>query len=252
MKKNLDFLKRNLIAHRGLHNKDNPENSIGAFKKAIQENYIIELDVHLTKDKEIIVFHDNNLKRMTGIDKKINLCKKSELEKLYLNSTKYTIPTLKTVLELVNGKVPILIEIKYDNKVGTLEKKLTELLDNYKGEIAIQSFRISTIIWFRLKRPNYIRGLLIPYTTEEFNQFLNKNWLIKKICNLDFFSCNYKYSCQEKIRKLREKNLFLGWTIKTKEDYINYKDCFDNLICENIEEINEVIKNDRYRHSKKM
>jgi len=237
MGRNIGFLKNDLIAHRGLYDKDNPENSMGAFKKAIDKGYIIELDIHLTKDNEVVVFHDDNLKRMVGIDREIKLLNKNELGKIYLSNTKYTIPTLKKVLELVDGKVPIIIEIKYDNKVGKLENKLVEILDNYKGEFVIKSFRISSIIWFRINRPNYIRGILVSYTKSKFREFINKYLVYKILCSPDFLSCNYKLGIDKRIQNIRKKIPVLGWTIRNSEDYNKYKDYFDNLICENIENL---------------
>ena len=85
--RNTDFLKERLIAHRGLFDKNNkiPENSMIAFQKAIQNNYSIELDVHLLKDGKIVVFHDDNLKRMTELDKKVIDCDYEEIQKLKLS-----------------------------------------------------------------------------------------------------------------------------------------------------------------------
>jgi len=127
------------VAHRGFHNSsDIPENSTLAFELAIKNNFPIELDVHLTSDKELVVFHDENLRRMTGLDKEIEDCTTQELNKLFLNNTIYTIPTLDEVLKLVNCKVPLLIEIKNLRKVGELESLLINKLSNYKGEYIIE------------------------------------------------------------------------------------------------------------------
>lgn len=125
MKKNTDFLKQNLIAHRGMHSIKNgiPENSIKAFEKAIENSYIIELDVHILKDKSVIVFHDDNLKRMTGLNKDVRDVSYNEIKDLKLQNTNFNIPLLKDVLKLVDGKVPIIIELKTDVKCGSLEKE---------------------------------------------------------------------------------------------------------------------------------
>ena len=107
MKKDLSFLKENLIAHRGAHNinKGIPENSINAFKEAIKNNYIIELDIHLLKDNNIVVFHDDDLKRMTGVDKKLKDTTYEEIKDLKLQNTDNYIPLFKDVLDLINGKI---------------------------------------------------------------------------------------------------------------------------------------------------
>ncbi len=237
MSRDCAFLRGRVIAHRGCFNFDVPENSMGAIQRACEKNYIIELDVHLTLDNEIVVFHDNNLKRLTGLDKEIRFCTKRELEKIYLNKTKYTIPTLRKVLEFVNGKVPLLIEVKDDSKVGKLERKLGELLDHYHGEFAIQSFRLSTIFWFRIYRPHYIRGFIVSSSSLWFRKSFWKSRLLQRGLGLDFFSCYYRFGCYKEVCQLRECVLLIGWTIRTLENYVQYKDCFDNIVCENIENL---------------
>ena len=147
----VNFLRKKLIAHRGLFDKNNniPENSIIAFEQAIKYGYSIELDVHLLNDGKIVVFHDDNLKRMTGIDKKVKDCNYDEIKKLKLDNTDCEIPLFEDVLKLVDKKVPILIEIKNDRKTGETERELIKLLKNYKGEYAIQSFNPFSLIWFK-------------------------------------------------------------------------------------------------------
>lgn len=113
------FLTKNLIAHRGLHDVNGGivENSIESFKLAIDKKYIIELDVHISKDGEIVVFHDDNLNRVTGVNKKISEVTYDEIKKLKLKNTDSYIPTLQEILMLVDGKVPLLIEIKNNGTV---------------------------------------------------------------------------------------------------------------------------------------
>ncbi|MGN1296607.1 MAG: glycerophosphodiester phosphodiesterase family protein, partial [Candidatus Aphodocola sp.] len=124
--KDLEFLSRSLIAHRGYHNnkKGIPENSVLAFKKAIDNKYLIELDVRLTKDKKLVVFHDGNLKRVCGVNKRVKDLTYRELLKYNLFDTTLKVPLFSDVIKLVNGKVPILIETKYHNRYGVLEKIL--------------------------------------------------------------------------------------------------------------------------------
>ena len=155
--KKLCFLTNYLIAHRGVCNDKYLENTLDSFKQAIIHNYAIELDIHLLKDNTVIVYHDDNLKRLTGINKQIKDCTYDEIKQI----KSIHIPSLKEVLDLVQGKVPILIEYKFDTKVGHLEKETTKLLDNYKGDFAVQSFHPLTVLWFKLNRPNYVRGQLV-------------------------------------------------------------------------------------------
>lgn len=221
--KDIAFLTKNLIAHRGLHDSLNPENSIGAFKKALAKNYIIELDVHATKDKQVIVFHDDNVKRMTGANKMVKDCTYAELLQLKLGNSNYTIPLLKEVLALVDGRVPIIIELKFDNKIRVLEKEIVKILDSYQGLFAVKSFRARSVLWFALNRKDYVRGQLYMDNTYLFFNYFTRP---------DFISYNIKFLPNKKITKLKKRKLLLGWTVKNKKDYDRLKNYCDNLICE--------------------
>ena len=220
------FLTTNLIAHRGLHY-NYLENTLGAFKEAIKNNYIIELDIRLTKDKKIIVFHDNNLFRITGINKNINESTYEELNKII------NIPTLQEVLNLVSGKVPIIIEIKLSKKLFQLEKELSKLLDNYNYRFAIQSFNPLSILWFRINKPKYIRGYLINSIYSKniiINRLLNSK-ILNKILKPNYLGVNLQYLKNNKIKNLRRKYLIIGYTINNQEEYTEYKCYADNFIC---------------------
>ena len=218
--KNIDFLKRGLIAHRGLHNLQIPENTLPSFVKCVDKNYIIELDIHILSDNTIVVYHDHNLKKLTGVNKVIETLSYAQLSKVKIDK-KYTIPTLKQVMHIVNGKVPILIEIKDVDNNSKFEEELVKILDNYKGEFAIQSTNPFVIDWFYKNRKDYVIGLIV------FNDLNYK--LVKKYVNkIDFISV-YKKQLPFKINKL-----VLGWTIRKQSEYEKYKYLCDNLICENI------------------
>ena len=232
--KNLNFLTSNLIAHRGLHSDKYPENSIGAFKMAIRKKYIIELDVHLLKDGTVVVFHDDNLYRMCGKRKNIKDFEYKELRNLKLLNTNYSIPTLSNVLKIIDGRVPVIVELKYDLKAGLLEKKVCELLDNYNGEFAIKSFSPLSIMWFKKNRPNYIRGLLISNKKRKFKEKLMHSFIPFILCKPDFISCNYLLYNNKRIKKYMRKHPVIAWTVRTNNIYNNYKDKFSNLIVEKI------------------
>ena len=238
--KDIKFLKSNLIAHRGLYNNNKGviENTMLAFKKAMECEYIIELDVHAIKDSTVVVFHDDNIKRLTGIDKKLRNCTYKEIKDIKLDKTNETIPTLNEVLKYINGKVPVIIELKYDTRLGILEKQVMNILKEYKGEYAIQSFNPLSIAWVRYKQPQVIRGQIASEFVNEKMSFLKrmflKNMLFNFISNPDYISYSIENANEEKILKLKKKYLMLGWTIKNKEEFNKYKDIYDNLICENI------------------
>lgn len=230
----------NVIAHRGYHNSFIIENTILAFKKAMRFGYIIELDVHMLKDGNIVVFHDFNLKRMCKINKLIEDCTYNELLKYNLLNTKEKIPLLKTVLNLINGSVPIIIEIKEVIYNGKLEKELCKILDNYNGKVYIHSFNMLSILWFKKHRKNIKRGII--YNSLNNKSFILKNNLIKTliinyILNVNFISCNKKSINDSYISKMKNKIPIFSWTIKNKDEYDKYSKISNKVICDNLDDI---------------
>ena len=207
--KQKNFLTKTIIAHRGIHYKY-LENTIPAFNEALKRNYTIEFDIRNTKDNQLVVFHDNNLKRIFGINREIDDLTLQEIKK-------YTyIPTLLEVLNLINGKVPIIIDIK------TYNKELIKILDNYKGEFCIQSF--NPVILYKIKkiRPNYIIGYLIYrfLYLKSILLILSPDYIATNLANLELIS------------KYKNKYIILGYTLKTKKEYQKYKYLADNFICD--------------------
>lgn len=243
MNKNTDFLKQNLIAHRGMHNIKNgiPENSIIAFEKAVENSYIIELDVHILKDKSVIVFHDDNLERMTGVNKNVKDVTYNEVKDLKLQNTNFNIPLLKEVLEFVNGKVPIIIELKTDVKCGILEKETVNILKKYKGEYVLKSFNPFSVYWLKKHYPEIIRGQLASnFRNDKMNivkRLFLKNMLLNLITKPDFISYGIGGLPNRRVEKYRKTNLVLGWTIRDKLEMEKAKKYCDNFICENLEEM---------------
>ena len=226
------------IAHRGLHNEKDPENSLSAFSNAIEKSYPIEIDLHLTSDNIIYVFHDDNLKRMTGLDKLIKDSNKEELSTLRLNNTKESIPTLKQVLDLVDGKVPLLIEIKKDGKPKEIAEILTSMLKDYKGTVAVQSFYPDYLYFVRKFNPKIKRGQLatckFPSSIPHIQRFASKNMLGNPISRPSFIA--YDFRCLPMPIVSLYKKLgypILGYTITNKEDEMKARKVCDNIIFEN-------------------
>ena len=147
-------------AHRGLHGRGVPENSLRAFELACREGKGIELDVQLSRDGEVMVFHDYTLTRMTGVDKKLCELDRAELCELSLAESEEKIPTFSEVLTLVNGRVPILVELKGEDLSSDLCPKVAELLSAYSGAYCIESFNPLLIKNMRKQMPQSYCGLL--------------------------------------------------------------------------------------------
>ena len=148
-------------AHRGLHNgKDAPENSLAAFEAACQAGYGIELDVQLSRDGKVMVFHDYTLVRMTGCDKKLCELDAEELTKLTLGESDQKIPTFAEVLSLVDGRVPLLVELKGETFDTSLCEKVSNMLREYKGIYCVESFNPLLIGSMKKQMPEVFCGLL--------------------------------------------------------------------------------------------
>ena len=202
----------NKIAHRGMF--DNikiPENSLSAFKKALKYNYAIELDIQLTKDNIPVVFHDSNLKRMTGKDLIIEETDYNEIRKLKLLNTNEYIPTLDEVLNLVNNKVLLDIEIKDTKRIKTITNILKNKLSNYNNYV-LKSFN-PRIVRYLKKNINAEVGYLIS----DEHKYLS-NILIIKYSKADFLSISKKLLNTKKFQKLKNKYQLLIWTIKNKDE----------------------------------
>lgn len=155
-------------AHRGLHcvEKGIPENSMKAFKAAVKAGVGIELDVHLTKDGQLVVFHDDTLERMCRRKGKIEEMTYEELSSCYLSGTSERIPLFTSVLDYVNGRVPILIEVKLPNEKMEICVQLAEQLKDYGGSYLVQSFNSLVLRWLEKHSPHILRGQLSSNLTK--------------------------------------------------------------------------------------
>ena len=238
--KDLEFLSRSLIAHRGYYNnkKGIPENSVLAFKKAIDNNYLIELDVRLTKDQKLVVFHDDNLKRVCGVNKRVKDLTYRELLRYNLFDTTLKVPLFSDVIKLVNGRVPILIETKYHNRYGVLEKILINELSNYKGLYAIQSFYPMSLLWLKRNTKDIPIGLLPSNFKNDLNRLksiIGKTLILDLFFKTDFISYDVKGLPNNYLSYKRNKKKIVIWTIKNKKDYDLARQYTDSLICENFD-----------------
>ena len=227
------------IAHRGLHSKTAPENSLAAFAAAIEKGYAIELDVHLLADGTVAVFHDESLARMTGNDGYLKYLNKEDLKALKLAGTKETIPTLAEVLAFVNTKVPLLIEIKNEHKVGKLEQAVINLLKEYKGEFAVQSFNPYSLSYIKNHAPNFLRGQLSGSFKGTklawVKRFLLKRMRFnKKVSQPHFIAYEAAALPNRFVRKFKNLPL-LAWPVSSKTEYLRVVKHCDNIIFEKFE-----------------
>ena len=164
----------NNYAHRGLHNESVPENSLAAFSRAIEAGYGIELDVQLSADGQVVVFHDGTLTRMCGVEKKVSECTLEELKTYRLLNSEEQIPTLSEHLALVGGRIPLLVEMKGESANASLVGPLAELLKAYDGPYCIESFNPYLLSQMRKQLPEAYYGLLYTNVCREKGcSFLN-------------------------------------------------------------------------------
>ncbi len=247
MKKKHSFLTERPFAHRGYHSRSLnnsriiPENSLEAFRLAIEKNYSIEMDIHFTKDFKIIVFHDFFLGRLTTktgfvFKKNINYITQAKL------SNNEPVPRLEDALNLIKGRVPVLVEIKYSKhlkkNLELFSRVLAEALARYKGPLALMSFSYDIIKY--INKTNFFRkfplGLTTSFTTSES---LTKKIKYNKIENeiisnkLQFISQDWHGIKNIRIKRLKKLDIaILSWTITSREIEKKLEGLVDNITFE--------------------
>lgn len=226
------FLLNIPIAHRGLWNENIVENSLSAYKNAIDNGYGIEIDLYSTKDNQIVCFHDDTLFRMTKTHGFIYDKTLKELKQLFLLDSNEKIPTLKEVLSLVNGKVPLLIEFKDQPDKSYIERAV-KILKEYDGDFAVQSFNPLYLLKIKKLAPNFVIGILGTHTPPKHKNFIIKKAVKKLSLNFlikpDFISYNF----QGLPIKNKHNLPLLAWTITDKLQAENSLKFADNIIFEN-------------------
>lgn len=211
-------------AHRGLHNQARPENSLSAFRAAITHGYGIELDVHLLKDGHLAVIHDSLLKRTTGAQGRIEDLHSHDLWHYHLEGSSEHIPTLQEVLNITEGAVPLLVELKtHKGNYPALCEAVCREMDRYQGLYCIQSFDFRAVRWFRKNRPDVIRGQL--YHSKSRLPGILRPMLPWQALNCrslpDFISCEFAH--RKTLGNLLIKKLWgasrFCWVIASREDY---------------------------------
>lgn len=228
-------------AHRGLHTKDGavPENSSAAFEAAAKAGYGIELDVHITADGELIVFHDDDFKHICGVQKSVWECTYKELSEFRLLNTDEKIPLLSEVLNQTAGRSPLIVELKNGKNNKTLCEKTAALLDSYNGAYCIESFHPMIVRWFYKNRPQVVRGQLAAgrrqYKNVPFYQGVLLSALFTNILGRPHFVAYRHEDSHQNInlhiaRMLGAK--LLGWTARDKDEFAFCERLFDAVIFE--------------------
>ena len=208
------------IAHRGLFDENYPENTKPAFEEAIKGGFAIEMDVQMTSDGELVVFHDDNIKRLTGKNLDIRDLTLEKVKKLRPNNKEYEILTFKEFLNLVDGKVPVVVEIKTQLNKG-IEEKVVNELKNYNGEFTVQSFNPIIVKKVHKLAPEFIVGVITTRENSKLVPFII-NFMMHKLwyrLYVDFDYLNMRVMDLEHYskKKLKKFNL-ICWTIKNEED----------------------------------
>lgn len=240
-----DWLLSIPVAHRGLHDDEFPENSMPSFEAAIKHGFNIEIDVHLTRDGALVVFHDDNLKRVCGVEGKVRDFTLDELKKLRLEDSQYTIPTFDEFLSLVKGKTGILCEIKglnpYDNSIA---EAVCKRIADYDGNIALQSFNYGAVRYCR-RHSDRPCGQLCTWQDwhgkdrAHVMDFMGKLW-VNRLSRPHFTAYDIRSAADNKyLERVREKMPVLVWTVNSPEKLDLAAQVADNIIFEDIAPIVE-------------
>ena len=239
----IDWVTERPIAHRGLYNNtDAPENSLAAFEKAIAANRPIELDVQLGPGGQILVFHDANFRRMTGIDRDVRAATVEDLGSLRLMGTAEKVPTLADTLALVKGRVPLLIELKNEGGAGLLEERVAAGLAGYSGALAVQSFNPYSLGWFVRNAPKIARGQLSGNFSDRLDlgslkRYALNHLLLNFISRPHFVGYDIRARSEHSFRRLKARLSvpLVLWTVRSPEQLALCRRLGVNFIYEGID-----------------
>lgn len=239
----MSWLTTQAVAHRGLHdgNMDVPENSLQGFAAARDAGYAVELDVRLAADGTVMVMHDDTLERLTnGAGKLADFTAAELAESVRLTANGEPIPTLRRVLDLLDGAVPLLVEVKnFSPDVGKLERAVAECLHGYHGPVAVQSFNAMVVEWFHQHAPTLTRGAV----TSEFSspdldltdrqRFQVREAMARRLGEPQFYAHDVRFLPHEYVDLARRHGVpMLIWTVTDETAHRKAKQYGDNVIFE--------------------
>jgi glycerophosphoryl diester phosphodiesterase len=234
------------IAHRGLHDAASgvPENSMAAIRAAIEHGYGIEIDLQLTADAAAVVFHDYDLERLTDGVGRVRARTAKDLSTLRLKGSTETIPDFSEVLSLVNGQVPLLVEMKDQDgalgeDVGKLEADVARALEEYSGPVAVMSFNPHSVSAMQTLAPDVPRGLVTEdFRSEEWSATPERRAALSRIEDFDrvgacFISHDHRALDMPAVTALKQRGIpVLCWTIRTPEEEARARRLADNVTFE--------------------
>jgi len=233
-----EWLMKTPVAHRGLHDEEYPENSMPAFVAAANSGFAMELDLHMSSDGRLMVFHDADLNRMTGQEGSVADVHSAALTQLRLSGTEYAIPLFEDVLEAVDGKAPILAEIKPGSPMTRVGPVLRTLITGYGGALAVQSFDPRVLLWFKKHAPHVVRGQISGSFEGEqrfpAQKLLLRSMLFNVLSRPDFLAFDVRAMPSASVsawRTILGMPLLL-WTIRTPEELVEARKYGANVIFE--------------------
>ncbi len=240
-------------AHRGLHSGNSlvPENSLAAFRRAREAGYAVELDVQFTADRQVVVFHDSTLKRMCGVDSRVDALTYAQLQQYTLLGSDQRIPLLSEVLEVLED-TPVLCEFKSQRSFTdtSLCAAAWPLLQAHKGPVCIESFNPLMVRWFRQNQPQVIRGILSmkfgksPKEVTPLQGYLLTALLTNFLTKPDFIAYQHTDSHLFPFRVCRYlfRATTIAWTIRNPEEQAAAGADFDTFIFEGYLPVSNVEK----------
>lgn len=236
-----DWLTAAPFTHRGLHDaaRGVPENSFAAFEAAAEAGFAIELDVHRSVDGRAVVVHDRELGRLTGRELRVDQRTWDELRDLRLGGTDERLPLLGDVLDLVDGRVGVMVEIKnLGRRTGPVEQAVADLLDAYDGPVCIASFNPATVGWFAANRPGILRGQtagpMRDVPVPGWLRFAMRRMLANVRTRPHFLSYDLTGLPDPVVDLWRRGRPLLTWTVGTPDDLVKARAVADNFIFEGI------------------
>lgn len=222
----MDALRGWKYAHRGLHNENLPENSMGAFRAALEHGYGIELDIHLMRDGNLAVIHDTSLLRTAGEEVDITDLTAEDLENYRLEGSDEKIPLFSQVLELYAGKAPLIIELKENDNCRELVDAAVKAMEGYEGPYCMESFHPKCVYELKKRHPHVIRGQLVMDYFKEEGSTLPKviKWLVTNqaenfLIAPDFIA--YRFSDRKTFSNFLTMKFWklqgVSWTLKSQQ-----------------------------------